>query len=275
MSASLSIIAILFLAVALNLVFISRLTHRSAQDEGFAELRKELSLSVPRPSHATRQQRKPARLGAHPVALLSIPEIGLSNEVVFNGTTSGVLTKGPGHQRNTVLPGQVGQSIILGRQAAYGGPFAHLKDLKQGDKFTATTGQGIATYEVIGARRAGDRSPALEAGHGLLTLTTSDGTPYMASGVLRVDAALVSDVQSTAPLLGIGPLTAAEQPMGTQPAALLPLILWLQAVLPTSRWVRCSPGTAGDTPRPGSSSVRWACSSGSSLPTRSHSYSRI
>ncbi|MFT2675577.1 hypothetical protein ACMWQR_28500, partial [Escherichia coli] len=40
-----------------------------------------------------------------PVAILSIPQLGI-DEVVAEGTTSGVLMKGPGHRRDTVLPGQ-------------------------------------------------------------------------------------------------------------------------------------------------------------------------
>ena len=57
-----------------------------------------------------------------PVALLEIPQIGL-REVVLEGTTAGVLVSGPGHRRDSPLPGQAGTSVLFGRQAAFGGPF--------------------------------------------------------------------------------------------------------------------------------------------------------
>jgi LPXTG-site transpeptidase (sortase) family protein len=229
LSAALGIVAVLFLAFVLNLVLVSKLSHRSAQDTGYAQLRKELALGTA-PVSQVDYNGKLLRTGT-PVAIMNIPQAGIRNEVVFNGTSGGVLTKGPGHQRDTVLPGQVGQSIIQGRAAAYGGPFAHLERLEKGEKFTVTTGQGTATYQVIDQRIEGDPSPSLQAGHGLLTLVTARGTAYMPAGVLRVDAALVSAPQSTPALMALGPISASEQPMATEPQALLPLVLWLQGVL--------------------------------------------
>ena len=38
---------------------------------------------------------------------------------------------GPGHQRNTVLPGQEGTSVLMGRAATYGRPFADLTELSR------------------------------------------------------------------------------------------------------------------------------------------------
>jgi len=227
-AAALGIVAVLLLALVLNLVLVSRLTHRSAQQAGFKTLRAQLAQGTAPVSQLDSNGRL-LESGA-PIALLNIPQIGLTNEVIFNGTTSGVLTKGPGHQRNTVLPGQVGESIVFGRSGAYGGPFGELEKLHKGDTFTVTTGQGLARYQVIGTRLAGDPSPALQAGHGLLTLTTGRGRPFMPSGVLRVDAALISTPQPAAGLYAI-PMSSAEQPMGTEHGALLPLVLWLQSVL--------------------------------------------
>jgi LPXTG-site transpeptidase (sortase) family protein len=229
LSAALGIVAVLFLALVLNLVLISRLTHRSAQDAGYAKMRAELALGTA-PVSQVDVDGVLLKAG-DPIAIMNIPQIGLAKEVVFNGTAAGVLTKGPGHQRNTVLPGQVGQSIIMGRSGAYGGPFADIEKLKKGDTFTVTTGQGVAKYQVLDQRVAGEASPSLEAGHGLLTLVTGRGTSFMPSGVLWVDAALVSQAQPTPALLPIGPLDADEQALATDPHALLPLVLWLQGVL--------------------------------------------
>jgi LPXTG-site transpeptidase (sortase) family protein len=92
------------------------------------------------------------------MAVLEIPALDL-HEVVFEGTTSGVLQDGPGHRRDTVFPGQEGTSVIMGRQATYGGPFGRLDVLQPGEPFTITTGQGAHTYHVTGVRREGDPQP--------------------------------------------------------------------------------------------------------------------
>ena len=228
-SAALAVVAILLLSVVLDLASVSRLTHRAAQSAGFATLRSELAHGTAPVSQLDGDGQLLAD-GA-PVAILNIPQLGLHDEVVFNGTTSAVLTKGPGHERDTVLPGQAGQSVLFGRAAAFGGPFGKIDRLRVGDRFTVTTGQGVATYSVLDRRTAGDPSPSLAVGHGLLTLTTARGAAFAPSGVLRVDAALVSTVQPTPPLVALGPLSSAERPMAGERSALLPLVLWLQAAL--------------------------------------------
>ncbi|MFI8458827.1 sortase [Kitasatospora sp. NPDC085464] len=83
-----------------------------------------------------------------PVALLDIPAIGLHQAVVVEGTTGRDLMRGPGHRRDTALPGQSGVSVVFGRGATFGAPFAELSGLRVGDKIEATTGQGKFTYTV-------------------------------------------------------------------------------------------------------------------------------
>jgi sortase A len=51
-----------------------------------------------------------------PVAVLGIPGIGVRNMVVVEGTSPENLTLGPGHLRDTPLPGQAGVSEIFGRR---------------------------------------------------------------------------------------------------------------------------------------------------------------
>lgn len=129
-----------------------------------------------------------------PVARLEIPSIGV-DEIVVEGTSSGVLTNGPGHRRDTSLPGQAGASVLMARAAAYGGPFGRIQELAPGETFSVYTGQGENIYQVVGVRYAGDPAPAaLTAGQGSLVLETARGIPYVPSGVVRVDAKLVSTV---------------------------------------------------------------------------------
>jgi LPXTG-site transpeptidase (sortase) family protein len=225
--AALTVLAALLLGFAAHLTVLGHLEHARAQQTGFAKLRDELALGTA--PVGPRDQNGRAVPNGAPVAVLHIPGIGL-REVVFQGTTSGVLMSGPGHLRNTPLPGQPGTSTIMGRQWGYGGPFNHLSRLHPGDTVTVTTGQGEQHYKITGLRRGGDPQPAeLQPGQGRLTLITATGGYFTPHGVLRVDADLVGQAQP-APASG-GSVTAAELPLAGDPSAWLPILLWLQALL--------------------------------------------
>jgi LPXTG-site transpeptidase (sortase) family protein len=130
-----------------------------------------------------------------PIGIIEIPRLGI-REVIVEGTDSGTTQLGPGHRRDTSLPGQAGESVIMGRAAGYGGTFGRIQELAPGDEFTIVTGQGEQKFEVIGLRYAGDPSPPrLVSGESRVILTTARGAPYAPSGIARVDAELVSDTQ--------------------------------------------------------------------------------
>lgn len=225
--AALTVLAALLLGFAANLTVLGHIEHARAQQTGYDRLRAELALGTA-PVGPKDARGKEVRDGA-PVAVLHIPAIGL-REVVFQGTTSGVLMSGPGHLRNTPMPGQAGTSTIMGRQWGYGSPFNHLARLHAGDPITVTTGQGHARYKVTDVRRAGDPTPPqLTSGGGRLTLVTATGGLYTPHGVLRVDADLVGTAQP-APVTG-GAVSSAELPLSGDPSAWLPVLLWLQALL--------------------------------------------
>jgi LPXTG-site transpeptidase (sortase) family protein len=216
--------------------FLSRLHYDRAQVEAYATFRSTLAraLAPTGPTQPTGQLVNPSPLLAPgtPVAVLTIPEIGL-NAVVFEGTSGQVLENGPGHLRDTPLPGQVGTSVIFGRRAGYGGPFSRLPRLRVGDTFTVTTGQGVARYQVIDVRYPGDPTPVpLTAGQGRVILASADGPPLIPTGVLRVDADLTSKANTTPTMvLSAANLGASEQALGTDSLAWLPLVLWGQGLL--------------------------------------------
>jgi sortase A len=217
---------------------LGRFEQNHDQQVEYDQLRNELANGIA-PISAYDYQGTALRIGA-PVALLSIPEIGLS-EVVGEGTTSGVLEAGPGHLRDTVLPGQAGTSVIMGREAAYGGPFRYINQLQASDTFTVTTGQGVSTYRVIDVRYAGDQDPPpADSKTGRLTLITASGTSYMPSDELRVDAQLISAVQPSpgGPTIAVSP---AEAAMAGEDAGGTLILFWAQAlILATSAvfWAR-------------------------------------
>ncbi|MFE3034665.1 sortase [Streptomyces canus] len=223
-------LAALLLALTAHLLLLSGVQQRAAQHALFDELRGQLALGTA-PVAQVDQQGELLAPGS-PVALIDIPAIGV-HQVVVEGTDSAALTDGPGHRRDTPMPGQAGTSVLFGRAAAYGGPFARLEDLKEGVTFTVTTGQGKATYQVAGLRRAGDPAPAAPAsGKGRLVLVTATGPAYMPAGVLRVDADLISGIaQTPAAVIRPGTLPEAEQPLARPAGFDWPLVMWLQALV--------------------------------------------
>ena len=238
---ALTILAAISLGFVAQMTFLGSMSHERAQKVAYADFRAELAQATAPVSHFD-DSGKDALPAGEAVAVLSIPSIGVK-EVVFEGTASGVLTKGPGHRRDTVFPGQQGVSVIMGRRAAFGGPFARLGDLQGGDKITVITGQGEDTYEVMGVRRTGEpQPPALPAGEGRLTLVTADGQAYLPDDALRVDAKLISEVRET-PRLAISPAVLPHQDgvLEIDLIALVPLVLWgqlLVAAALTLTWVR-------------------------------------
>jgi len=222
--------------------FVTQLHHDRVQHNAFARFRTDLA-NATAPTGQTRpgEPKKLLRLGT-PVAVLDIPKLHLK-EVVFEGTTGGVLEGGPGHLRDTPLPGQAGTSEVMGRAFTYGGPFGNLAALQPNDTFTVTTGQGVQNYQVLDIRRKGDPQPVPPtAGGSRLILATADGGPWAPSGVLRVDADLTSPTQASAPLVLVhSQLMPAEQAMVTDPSTWYGLVLWGQALLIATgliAWVR-------------------------------------
>ncbi|MFF3871805.1 sortase [Streptomyces sp. NPDC001978] len=227
---ALCLLAALMLGFAANLTIVGHLQHFRDQQTAYDEFRRQLALGIAPVGQQT-YDGKMLEPGA-PVAMLRIPALGLK-EVVGEGTTSGVLMSGPGHRRDTPLPGQAGTSVIMGRQWGYGSPFNALHELPVGTEIRLTTGQGTATYQVSAIRREGDPlPPVLKQGEGRLTLITAEGSPYTPSGVLRVDATLTSAVQPSPPRpLAAGWIGDSEQALGTEGAAWLPVFIWSQGLL--------------------------------------------
>lgn len=190
-------LAVLVLAFLVNVLVVSQVMHFASQQQLRDTYRAQLAAGTAPVSEGDFEDHLLAD-GA-PVGLLSIPQLGI-DEVIVEGTTSSDLRLGPGHRRDTVLPGQAGVSVVMGRAAAFGGPFGPLQSLQPGESFTVRTGQGEQIFEVLGVRYAGDPTPPAPArGESRLILMTARGAPYLPSGVAYVDAKLVGDAQARGP----------------------------------------------------------------------------
>ncbi len=211
----------------LQLVVVSRVQHISSQNQAFDEFRSNLANGSMPTGPAGEDRRELA--GGTPVAYLEIPSIGLS-EVTGEGTAAGDLYRGPGHQRNTPLPGQFGVSVIQGRRLLYGGPFGHLDKLAVDDEVRVTTGQGTFEFLVVSIRRAGDLAPEPPAsGTSRLVLATADGWALMPDDVLRVDAELIGTAVGGPSVVGV--TRPEERLLAGDTSTLWVLAIWLQALI--------------------------------------------
>ena len=224
--AALASLAVLSIGMVLQLTVISPLEYRSAQVSLLNTFRTQVALgTAPTGPLGTDHHLLP--LGT-PIALLSIPSLGV-RAVVVEGTSSSALAKGPGHYRNTVFPGGAGTSVVLGRAAAYGGPFGRIGELRRGQVVTVTTQVGTARFRVVRVRPAGARVVPAAAGTSRLTLGTASGPAFAPSGVLWVDADKVgTPLPATAP--PAVQLLPGEQPLATDTSTLWALLLWLEAL---------------------------------------------
>ncbi|HZO63069.1 MAG TPA: class E sortase [Gaiellaceae bacterium] len=92
--------------------------------------------------------RRTLRQG-QPVGRLIVPRLGLKS-IVVNGTDHDDLTKGPGREMHTYMPGQNELIYIAGHRTTYLAPFAHIDSLKPGDPITFILPYATFHYEVTG-----------------------------------------------------------------------------------------------------------------------------
>jgi len=224
---------ILSFTAVVHLLVMSSLQQSAAQGGAFKSFRSALAKGVA-PIGPADQAGQPLSSGT-PVAFLEIPSIGV-DEIVGEGTSAGTLFDGPGHRRDSPLPGQIGTSVILGRRAAYGGPFSDVSTLKPGTAIKVTTGQGVFEFTVTGVRYEGDPAPAAaKPGTARLVLVTAAGRAFLPEGVVRVDAELSGTaVVGPARLVTSAGLPTQETVMAGDSRTLWALALWLQALIALS-----------------------------------------
>jgi len=232
--AALVIVAALSIGLVAQLAFVSRLQHHAAQVDLYNRLRPELALGTAPigpcggATVGCGKGHPPIPLGT-PMALIRIPSIGV-NQVVAEGTTGAVLADGPGHYRSTVFPGGAGTSVILGRQAAYGGPFGRIADLHKGARITVVTQVGTSVFRVVDVRPGGTRERLAPATRARLTLGTASGTAFVPSGTVWVDADKVGPaLASFRPAVHTVP--DSERPLGLDTGTLLALALLAVALV--------------------------------------------
>jgi sortase A len=81
------------------------------------------------------------------IGKLTVPSLHASYYVV-QGTSASQLTKGPGHYRDTRLPGERGTVGIAGHRTTYLAPFRHIDKLRRGQPIILDMTYGRFVYRV-------------------------------------------------------------------------------------------------------------------------------
>jgi sortase A len=123
------------------------------------------------------------------IGMLEIPSLQIK-EAILEGTDEPELAKAPGHLPDSVLPGQLGKSIIAAHNAT---TFRHIDRLQPGDTFTVRTEQGIFTFKVTGQRILHVKDELPDTAYPALSLETCYPLDalYLTDQRLFVETALV------------------------------------------------------------------------------------
>lgn len=229
-SSACTIVLLVCAWVLFQMLALGRLSEARAQHLLYTQYRTELATETA-PAGALDYNGKPVAEGS-PVALMSIPALGIS-DVIVDGTASGDLLDGPGHLRTTPLPGNAGVSLVMGRSTTYGAPFKKITTLRPGDEINVLGSQGRVTYLVKDVRQAGDPIPPAPVGAsaGRLILATSAGSGFLATLRARDVVYVDADTTKAKPSGPVYPsVPNAEKEMQHDPTA-WPLLVLLMAFL--------------------------------------------
>jgi sortase A len=111
-----------------------------------------------------RRYRTSARRG-EAIGRISVPRIGI-NMVLVNGTDHDTLTKGPGRDLRSAMPGEGKLVYIAGHRTTYLAPFSHIDLLRKGDHVTLGMPYATLVYSITGHRVVADSDLSVLQNHG-------------------------------------------------------------------------------------------------------------
>lgn len=115
----------------------------------------------PQPTQAVQDQTVPTAAATASLSRLVIPAIGLDVPIVSVGIVTLEVDGQPvqtwdvprwravGWHQSSVLPGQVGNTVLNGHQSGYGGVFQSLERLQPGDEITLYAGDAEYRYRIV------------------------------------------------------------------------------------------------------------------------------
>lgn len=96
---------------------------------------------------AAAQLRRNASVG-QPIGRIVIPRLSL-NMILVNGTDEGSLTRGPGRDLRSYMPGQNRLVYIAGHRTTYLAPFSHIDQIQPGDSITLEMPYATFLYRAV------------------------------------------------------------------------------------------------------------------------------
>jgi sortase A len=93
----------------------------------------------------------PGRATISPDQMLTrviIPKIGM-DAIVVEGASRKELSEGPGHMKQTAMPGEIGNAVITAHRDTF---FRHIYELIKGDQILVRRSGRVFTYEVTSKR---------------------------------------------------------------------------------------------------------------------------
>jgi sortase A len=100
------------------------------------------------------------------IGRIRVPRLDL-NMILVNGTDHSSLTKGPGRDRRTYMPGEGQLIYIAGHRTTYLAPFAHIERLRSGDAVTLEVPYATFRYRVFKHRIVGAHEMSVLRSHGV------------------------------------------------------------------------------------------------------------
>jgi len=100
------------------------------------------------------------------IGRIRVPRLDL-NMILVNGTDHDSLTKGPGRDRRTYMPGEGQLVYIAGHRTTYLAPFAHIERLQSGDAVTLEVPYATFRYRVFKHRIVGAHEMSVLRSHGV------------------------------------------------------------------------------------------------------------
>lgn len=123
-------------------------------------------------ARAARRMTADIRLG-QPIGRIAIPSLGV-RAVFVHGTRWGPdLSRGPGHYKETPLPGVGKTSAIAAHRTTFGAWFRHIDELRRGHRITIALPYATFEYEVFAHKIVDDRDWSIIENRGFDALVLS------------------------------------------------------------------------------------------------------
>jgi sortase A len=197
-----------------------------AYDRRFADYRPErprqsaAPVSVTTNANAIRREAHRYRLHSgrgQAIGRIRVPRLHL-NMILVDGTDHDSLTKGPGLDRRTYMPGEGQLVYIAGHRTTYLAPFAHIERLRSGDAVTLEVPYGTFRYRVFTHRIVKADNLSVLRSHGREVVELQACHPrffaserYIAyARLMRVEPRGGSAFEPPATALAAAPLAAAQ-----------------------------------------------------------------